>query len=89
MVTDCIHEAIAMAARIRAQLRVSSARAVLEMLVAGHGFTWTNDRDPQRLRGLGVSCSCTSGPHGLLVNWIAAVERRAASRNTNPRKETK
>lgn len=50
--------------------------AILRWLEADHGFIWRHDRDPQLLRGHGVSTSCTAGPHGLLTNWCASADRK-------------
>ena len=68
-------------AAVAAEIQLRMARrddvgAILQWLVIDHGFTWANGQEPARLRGLGVSCSCTCGPRGLLSNWCAAVERK-------------
>lgn len=53
------------------------ARKILIDLAQNHGFRVVSDRDPHKISGLGITCTCTAGPHGLITNWIAAVERRA------------
>lgn len=67
----------AVVAGIRARLRHDNdARAVLQWLEDDHDFIWYRSTTPERLRGLGVTCTCTAGPHGLLTNWCVAVERK-------------
>ena len=69
--------AIAVANEIRTRLTDGQdAVSVLAWLTGFMGFQWSRDCDPQQLRGLGIACSCTAGPHGLLMNWCAAVDRK-------------
>lgn len=80
-----MHPAIDTAAAIRQRLAAHECpRTVLEWLVADHGFAWKATPDPQLLRGHGIRASCTAGPHGLLTNWCAAVDRKRGAHPENP-----
>jgi hypothetical protein len=66
----------AVAAEIRARLaKRDNPRDIIWWLGTEHDVAFWGDASPQRLRILGITCSCTAGLHGLLTNWCAAVER--------------
>lgn len=50
-------------------------RELIAELTTKFGAVHDTRREPARLSCLGITTSCTCGPHGLLTNWIARVHR--------------
>ena len=68
------------AAEIRARLHSGhDPLGILAWLTGILEFRWSRDCEPQQLRGLGISATCTAGPRNLLANWCAAVDRKSAT----------